>query len=245
VSTSPMGSPPAPERRRDEAHAAAGDAAGTGLPASGAHTEPLLLDHFLPRYDVTEVHAVVVDADTDTTWQATRRVDLSRSPVIRALLDLRSLPVRLQRVLKGAPPGPARPPLTLDAMARAGWLLLQETPGTEIVLGQISRPWKLTDPTDRTPTIRPDEFAAFATPGYAKIAFTIRLEPYGRGRTLITTETRTATTDPATARRFGRYWKLIGPFSGLIRRLVLRLVREDVEQRRGSGRRGSSVQPGP
>jgi hypothetical protein len=198
-------------------------------------TAPLLLEHYLPHYDVTEVHAVVVDADPDTTWQAIRRIDLSRSPVIQALLELRGVPIRLRRALTGRPLEAARPPLTLDDMARAGFLLLEEKPGTEIVLGQISRPWRLTDSTEHTPTIRPDEFAAFATPGYAKIAFNIRLAPYGHGRTLITTETRTATTDPATARRFGLDWTLIGPFSALIRRLMLRLVKEDTEQQRRAG----------
>ena len=57
----------------------------------------MLLDRYLPQYDVTETHAVVVDADTDLTWQAVRRSDLSRSAVIRVLLELRSLPNRLRR----------------------------------------------------------------------------------------------------------------------------------------------------
>lgn len=200
-------------------------------------TIPLLLDHYLPRYDVTEVHAVVIDADTDTIWQVLRRADLSRSPAIRTLLDLRSLPVQLRQVLLGRRPASAsaRPPLTLDAMTHAGWLLLAEQPGTEIVLGQISRPWKLADPAGGLPTIGPEEFATFARPGYAKIAFNLRLEPYGQGRTLLTTETRTATTDPLSARRFGRYWRVIGPGSALIRRLMLRLVRAETETRRKPG----------
>ena len=87
-----------------------------GVPSEA---EAMLLDRHLPRYDVTETHAVVVDADTDGTWQAIRRSDLSRSAVIRVLLEMRSLPNRLQGFLKGRPPGPARPPLTLgDNAAR-------------------------------------------------------------------------------------------------------------------------------
>ena len=194
-------------------------------------TEPLLLDRYLPCYDVTEVDAVVIDADPETTWQAIRRSDLGRSPVIRALLELRGLPVKLRRIISRRPAESALPPLTLDEMTRAGFVLLEEVHGREIVLGQVSRPWRVSDPADRAPAVGPSEFAAFDRPGFAKIAFNIRLEPYGSGRTLVTTETRTATTDPATARRFGRYWTLIGPFSGLIRRLMLRLVKADAEQR--------------
>ena len=102
----------------------------------------MLLDGYLPQYDVTETHAVIIDADADLTWQAVRRSDLSRSAVIRVLLELRSLTNRLQRVLKGQPTGPARPPLTLKDMERAGFLLLGESPGHEIVFGTVLQPWK-------------------------------------------------------------------------------------------------------
>src|ERR1019366_10211557 len=101
--------------------------------------EAMLLDRYLPQYDVTETHAIVVDADTDLTWQAVRRSDLSRSAVIRVLLEMRSLPNRLQEFLKGRPSGPSRPPLTLDDMERAGFLRLGEWPGHEIVLGTVVR----------------------------------------------------------------------------------------------------------
>ncbi len=192
----------------------------------------MLLDRYLPQYDVTEAHAVVVDADTDLTWQAVRRSDLSRSAVVHVLLELRSLPNRLQRVLKRQPPGPARPPLTLQDMERAGFLLLGESPGHEIVFGSVVQPWKaVTD--GPAPQVDPGRFAAFDTPGYVKVAFNIRVEPYGSGRALITTETRTAATDAASLRRFARYWILVGPFSALIRRLALRIVTSDAERRPG------------
>ncbi len=197
-----------------------------------SEAEAMFLDRYLPQYDVTETHAVVVDADTDLTWQAVRRSDLSRSAVIRVLLELRSLPNRLQAFLKGRPPEPSRPPLTLDDMERAGFLLLGESPGHEIVFGSVVQPWKaVTD--EPAPQVEPDRFAAFDTPGYVKVAFNIRVEPYGSGRALITTETRTAATDPTSLRRFARYWLLVGPFSALIRRLTLRIVKSDAERQPG------------
>ena len=198
-----------------------------------SEAEAMLLDRYLPRYDVTEAHAVVVDADTDLTWQAVRRSDLSRSAVMRVLLELRSLPNRLQRVLKRRPSGPARPPLTLDDMERAGFVLLGEWPGHEIVFGTVVQPWKAVTDDEPAPQVEPGRFAAFDTPGYVKVAFNIRVEPYGSGRALITTETRTAATDPTSLRRFARYWRLVGPFSALIRRLLLRIVTSDAERRPG------------
>jgi hypothetical protein len=192
--------------------------------------EVMLLDRYLPHYDVTETHAVVVDADTDLTWQAVRRSDLSRSAVIRVLLELRSLPNRLQRVLKKRPSAPARPPLTLDDMERAGFVLLGERPGHEIVFGAVVQPWKAVTDDKSPPQVEADQFAAFDTPGYVKVAFNIRVQSYGSGRALITTETRTAATDPTSLRRFARYWLLVGPFSALIRRLTLRIVKSDAER---------------
>ena len=193
----------------------------------------MLLDHYLPQYDVTETHAIIVDADPDLTWQAVRRSDLSRSAVIHVLLELRSLPNRLQGVLNGRPSEAARPPLTLDDMERAGFLLLDERPGREIVFGCIVQPWKAVTDDKPAPQVEPDRFTEFDIPGYVKVAFNIRVEPYGSGRALITTETRTAATDPMSQRRFARYWWFIGPFSALIRRLMLRMAKSDAERRPG------------
>ncbi|MGO9148236.1 MAG: hypothetical protein ACLP1E_06480 [Acidimicrobiales bacterium] len=196
--------------------------------------EVMLLDRHLPHYDVTETHAVVIDADADLTWQAVRRSDLSRSAVTRVLLDLRSLPNRLYAVIKKRPSEQARPPLTLDDMERAGFVLLGERPGHEIVFGTVVQPWKSVTDDEPVPRVAADRFASFDTPGYVKVAFNVRVQPYGSGRTLITTETRIAATDPTSLRRFARYWLLVGPFSALIRRLMLRIVKSDAERRPGS-----------
>ena len=190
----------------------------------------MLLDHYLPQYDVTETYAIIVDADPDLTWQAVRRSDLSRSAVVRVLLELRSLPNRLQGVLNGRPSRAARPPLTLDDMKRAGFLLLDERPGHEIVFGTVVQPWNAVTDNSAAPQVEPDRFTEFDIPGYVKVAFNIRVEPYGSGRALITTETRTMATDPMSLRRFARYWLFIGPFSALIRRVMLRMAKSDAER---------------
>ena len=189
--------------------------------------EPMLLDRYLPQYDVTETHAVIVEATTDATWHALRGGDLARSPVIRALLELRSLPNRIWQILNGQPGAHARPPMTLDDMARAGFVLLGERPGREIALGTVVQPWKAVTDNFPHPHVDAEGFAAFHSPGFVKVAFNVRVEPYGRGRSLLTTETRTAATDAASLRRFSRYWLLVGPFSALIRRLMLHIVKAD------------------
>jgi hypothetical protein len=120
--------------------------------------------------------------------------------------------------------------LTLDDMERAGFLLLGEWPGHEIVFGTVVQPWKAVTDDEPAPQVEAGRFAEFDTPGYVKVAFNIRVEPYGSGRSLITTETRTAATDSTSLRHFARYWILVGPFSALIRRLMLRMVKSDAER---------------
>ena len=76
----------------------------------------------------------------------------------------------------------------------------------------------------------PPQFAGFDEPGYGKVATSFLVLPYGTGRSLLCTETRTATT--ASARQFRRYWVVIGPFAGYIMRHWLTLARQQSEQGR-------------
>ena len=167
------------------------------------------LDRDLPQYDVTETHAVIIDADTDRTWQAVRRSDLSRSAVIRVLLQARSLPNRLRRALKGRPTGSGPPAVDPQGhgarLVHCSWANRPATRSCSALSCNRGRRSPTTSPRGR---FEPGRFAAFDTPGYVKVAFNIRVKPYGSGRTLITTETRTAATDPASLRRFARYWLL-------------------------------------
>ena len=142
----------------------------------------LLIDRFLPRYDFAVVHADVFRAQPEACYRLARGLDLLRDPVIRSLLGLRSLPERLLGRLpghragagKGAPP----PTFRLDDMVGPpiGWILLGEEPNGEIVLGQIGRPWKPVGAAEG-PSVAPAEFASFDRPGFAKIAFSLMVQP--------------------------------------------------------------------
>ena len=117
----------------------------------------------------------------------------------------------------------------MDDLVRYGWVLLDEQPNVEIVFGQIGRPWKAVGASSGPP-VAPAAFADFDQPGFAKIAFNLRVEPYGASSSILTIETRVALTDPQSLRRFKRYWILIAPFSDLIRRIALRLVAADLRR---------------
>ena len=181
----------------------------------------LLIDEFLPRYDFAVVHASVLPARPEECYRAALGVDLLRDPVIRTLLSLRSLPQHLaDRFARRHGAATAAEPtrtFRLNDMVRYGWIVLDEEPNVELVLGQIGRPWKSAGASSGPP-VEPAAFADFDRPGFAKIAANLRVEPYGDTASILTIETRVALTDPESLRRFTRYWTLIRPFSALIRR---------------------------
>jgi hypothetical protein len=195
---------------------------------------PLLIEQFLPSYDFVVVHAGVFRAPPEACYPAARGLDLLGDPVIRTLLGLRSLPQRVaDRLARQAEPSARRTPRTfrLEDMIGPpiGWLLLAEEPSVQIVLGQIGRPWKPAGASEGPP-VEPASFASFGDPGFAKIAFSLKVQPYGAASSTLTMETRVALTDPRSLRRFTRYWRLVGPFVRVIDRMTMRLLAAELRR---------------
>jgi hypothetical protein len=217
-----MSAPPAQPPARSSA-AAAGKAADTRL----------LVDQFLPTYDVAVVHADVFRAPPAQCYRAASELDLFQTPLIRTLIGIRELPQRGASALRrrGTTTGleASRRTFRLKDMVDLGWILLGETPGVEMVLGQVSRPWKGVAVSTHAPTA-PEQFTSFDEPGFAKIATSLRVDPYGSDSSILTMETRVAITDDTSRRRFRRYWLVIGPFSSLIRRMALRLLATELRR---------------
>lgn len=181
-----------------------------------------LIDRHLPTYDVVLTEHLVIEADIDAVYTAAHDLDFMsvRSPLLLASTFVRGLPARL----KGHPP--VVPPtlrLAQDSAVLPGWLLLGEVPGHEVAFGAVGQFWK-SDIQWRNVAL-PD-FATFAEPGWGKIACHFQVRSAGEGRTVLTYECRTATTDAASRRLMMRYWKLIRPFVGHIMRATLRTIRD-------------------
>ncbi len=168
----------------------------------------MLLERILPEFDVRSRHAIEIDAPAEKVARAAYAWRLDSSPSIRWLTRLRGL---------GKSAGTIR-----DAMGGAGFSVLAEEAGEEIVLGIAGRFWALSESANLIRT--PDEraFRQFNRPGCAKAAMTFRIEALDAARTRLSTETRVLCCDRAARRSFRLYWTLIGPFSGLIRREMLR-----------------------
>jgi hypothetical protein len=182
---------------------------------------PVLIDEFMPNFDVSERHHTLVQAPAERAYEATRRVDLARSKVIRALFAARGIPllVRGRRL--------ERRRMTIDDLVSAGFVWLGEEPGREMVLGIVGTFWK---PTGGIRRIDPSEFASFDEPGLAKGAWNFRVISDGDERSFVVTETRVRVPDEASRRKFLLYWAVIGSFSGVIRKQALALVKADAER---------------
>jgi aminopeptidase N len=179
------------------------------------------LDALIPAPDAVERHETLVRAPAARVWEALHTTDLGRAPLVRVLMALRALPAR-----RGGtrPPAPAR--RTLAALDALGFGRVAETPGREVVFGLEGPFWQ---PGCRP---RPADAARFrepVPPGTARAAWDFVVEPAPGGRTRLATETRVVCADARSRRRFRAYWLVVRPFSGLIRRSLLRTIRRAAE----------------
>src|ERR1051326_6794055 len=183
----------------------------------------MLIDRYLPVFDVTQVCETEVDASPSETYDAIRRADL-RSSLINALFTIREIPLRIARRWRGERPPRPSGPVTFGKMIEAGpgFTILAEEPDVELVVGSVGRFWQR-DYGGR-PVSRED-FAHFAEPGYAKLAIGLSVRPSPSGGTIIRYEARTATTDEKAKRTFGRYWGLIHYGVRLVMESALRHIK--------------------
>jgi hypothetical protein len=171
----------------------------------------LLIDTYLPHYNVQALYGIDIHAPLPRVYAAARSLDLRGSWIIRLLFRLRGLP---------------EANLTLEGMVQWGFILLADEPEREIVHGLIGRFWV------RSPqilTVPAEAFANFKRPGLAKAVMNLAFFSGEKGTVRLTTETRVSCPDESSRRSFRRYWRLIGPFSGLIRKEWLRLIRKQAE----------------
>lgn len=191
-----------------------------GKVARGGPRNPLV-DRFIPKYEVREVHQTRVAAPVDVTFGVAHDLDLRESTIVRAIFTGREL------LMGGKGSKREHPPGFLAEVLAQGWRILAEEPGRELVFGAVTQPWKA-DVEFRG--LAPEEFAAFREPGYAKIVWTIAVKSLGEKASVFSTETRVATTDAESRSQFRRYWSVFSPGILLIRYESLRLVRREAER---------------
>jgi hypothetical protein len=187
---------------------------------------PVPLDGVMPVWDVRSSHAIDIAASPERVFDTLAVADFSRNPIVRSLMALRSIPAivlaprkawRDWRASLAAERGTG--PL------RHAFVVLESRRPDTLILGLTGRFWT---PSGGLVATDPASFGK-ALPGFARAAWSFELVPTTAG-TRLSTETRVLCGDPRSRRRFLRYWRVIRPGSGVIRRVVLRQIKVAAER---------------
>lgn len=202
-------------------------AGGVGLaaaalfwPASAIRVAQLgtRLDEIMPAYQFSERHSARIHAPLEQVMQAVRESTFGDMKSLTTLLKIRGAVLRIHDVGDSL-----QDKRVVDAFSGSGYVLGGSE--REIVMcgGGNAR-------EGRPLGIRTlQEFADYHEQGAVKMAFDFYVEDAGGGWSTLSTETRVAATDDLTRRGMARYWRLIVPGSGLLRRQWLEGIKKRAE----------------
>ena len=168
-----------------------------------------LLDEILPDFDVAAKYTIRIQASPERIFSILQQ-GIPTGGLTRFLMLLRRIP----RI------GSKR------ASNNYSFYKLKQLQGREIVIGIVGQFWK---PVATTVTINSlDEFLTFERPGFCKAAVNLQIVSQKEGVSLLSTETRVLSYGYAKD-KFKSYWQVIKPFSGIIRREILRKIKKQAE----------------
>ena len=179
------------------------------------------LDELAPEAQFEERHSLRIRATRSRIYRAIKEVTAGEITLFRALTWIRHLGRKGGESILDPP---ADEPV-LAVATRTGFLLLAEHEENELVIGTV-----VIVPAGVRRPASLEQFMALAAPGIAKAVMNFRIEDRGDVSCVVSTETRVHATDETSRRRFGRYWLLIRPASGFIRRMWLRAIRRRAER---------------
>jgi hypothetical protein len=175
----------------------------------------------MPEYNFQERHEITINASPDRVRAALDRVSFADVGVMETLGRIRGMVVGGNRAGGGLSPTPI---VEIVKSPRSGFFLLDNTP-REFVLGLAGQPWN-----NAAVRLTPSEFVTWTKAGNIKVAANFRIEDAGNGRSRVITETRIAASDVSSRTKMARYWTLIYPGSGLVRRSFLDAIRSRAEK---------------
>lgn len=178
------------------------------------------IDELLPACDFRAAYQIRISAPRSMVYECLLHVDFSEVWVTRLLMTLRSG----KRMPRNRTPGDLR-----QRLQGTGFVILEEIPDDEIVIGVAGRFWR--PDGGRCMDLTASNFMEFSRKGCAKVAWNFKLsaEAPETETTILSTETRIQCFGRAALWKFGAYWGLVGPFSGLIRKAILKQVKAKAE----------------
>ena len=164
-----------------------------------------MIDHYLPAYDYNEIHSKIINAPVGTVYSNLRHLDFSSSWISRILFKMRGLGTNA---------------MSFDLMVDTGsFFTVYEKENSEWVVGLLSESFKMPSTLDNNQDFRD------WNPGRGiKIAWNFKCDAITKKRVRVITETRIKCLNKKSRYIFSLYWFFIRPFSGLIRREMLRIL---------------------
>lgn len=176
------------------------------------------IDEFLPNHHFSARYEIHVKAPASVVYRTLLGSDFSELWLVRLLLTIRTG----RRQARNRMPGDLR-----QRLQATGFVMLAEAPDEEVVIGVAGRFWR--PDGGRCGQLTAEDFPGFSRRGYAKAAWNFDLRPDSSKGTVLATETRIQCFGPAALWKFRLYWILVGPFSGFMRKAILKYVKTKAE----------------
>jgi hypothetical protein len=163
------------------------------------------IDQLLPAFDFRTGYEICINAPRASVYECLLHLDFSELWLTRVLMTVRSG--------KWMPRNPAPRDLRQRFLG-TGFVILEEVPNEELVIGVAGRFWR--PDGGRFMELTPSNFQEFSRTGWTKAAWNFKLttESANSQSTLLSTETRIQCLGRAARWKFGAYWSLVGPFFG-------------------------------
>jgi len=177
------------------------------------------IDEWLPHFQVRARYSIVVRAPVSKTYAALASAKFSNLTTVRSLMRLRGYRLEGGQI--------ATPGLAESSSRYGSFLQLAAIPEQEVLVGIAGRFWR--PDGGIVHGLSPATFRDFQQDGYAKAVWNFLIAP-ANGSTCLSTETRVQTFGRSATFKFRLYWAAVGPFSGLMRKAMLREVKRIAEQ---------------
>lgn len=193
----------------------------------------MLIDKYLPVYQFSEKHEILISAPPEVIYKSIRTANFAESIFVRGLFALRLLPLIFIRPVRAIERIKERRSMTirLSDFEMAGFHVVEEVYPKELVIGLEGKFWTM---NGGMKIISRESFMTVQSPDVARAVWNFRIENYDgiEEKYRLITETRVSCTGNETLRKFKLYWYIIRPWSGLIRRYILRAIQKEAGDRR-------------
>ena len=163
-------------------------------------------------------HSIIINATPESVFAALGRLDGVEDKWMSKLLWLRELPYRVTHL-------GARPSHHVFSLSS---LVELSRSNRELILGAAGKFWLAKPKFLSLHDAR--AFMELDQAGFSKLVMSFVVEPMSQARVRLITSTRISSPDPSTRRKMALYWVLIRSGIEIMRRRLLRLIRDEAER---------------